>query len=171
MLLPAAHGKRDSMSRLAKSTGMTVLFFAIGAGSASATGWQHIGNVQRIEKLQDGVELTAGSAKVRITVFRDGIIRIRLAPHGSFPKDFSWAVIESPQPPAIGIQDSKSDLRMTVGRVVVIVKKTPLLVTFSDSDGNVLLADEPSLPMAWDGNYIHSWKRMPAEEYYFGLGD
>ena len=60
---------------------------------------------------------------------------------------------------------------MTVGRVVVIVKKTPLLITFADSAGNVLLADEPSLPMAWDGTYIHVWKRMPSEESYFGLGD
>ena len=140
-------------------------------GSVAATGWQHIGNVQRVEKLQDGVELTAGSAKVRITAFRDGVIRLRLAPQGTFAKDFSWAVIESPEPPAINVEDGKSELRMTAGRVVVIVKKAPLLITFADAAGNVLLADEPSLPMAWDGSYIHSWKRMPAEESYFGLGD
>ena len=144
---------------------------ALVAGSASAIGWQHVGNVQRVEKLPDGVELTAGVAKVRITAFRDGVIRVRLAPQGTFAQDFSWAVIESPQPPAVNVEDSKTELRITAGRVVVIVKKSPLLITFADASGKVLLADEPSLPMAWDGTYIHSWKRMPPEESYFGLGD
>jgi alpha-glucosidase len=158
------------MPRLASWTAIGLLFCAISTRTA-ATGWQHIGNVQRVEKLQDGVQLTAGSAKVRITAFRDGLIRVRLAPQGSFPKDFSWAVIESPDPPAFNVEDGKAELRMMVGRVVVIVKKMPLLITFADSTGSVLLADEPSLPMAWDGTYIHAWKRMPSEEGYYGLGD
>jgi hypothetical protein len=38
------------------------------------------------------VELTAGSAKVLITAFRDRVLRVRLAPNGNFPKEFSWAV-------------------------------------------------------------------------------
>jgi alpha-glucosidase len=159
------------MPRLANWSGVTLLLCAISASNAAATGWQHIGNVQRVEKLKDGVELTAGPAKLRVTVFRDGVIRVRLAPQGSFPKDSSWAVVETPDPPAFSVEDGKNELRMTAGRVVVIVKKTPLLVTFADSEGNVLLADEPSLPMAWDGSYIHAWKRMPSEENYFGLGD
>ena len=159
------------MSRLAKWCGVGLLLCAASPYGAAATGWQHIGNVQRVEKLKDGVELTAGSAKLRITAFRDGVIRVRLAPQGSFPKDFSWAVIETPDPPAIKIEDSKNELHLTAGPVVVIVKKTPLLISFADSSGNVLFADEPSLPMAWDGTYIHAWKRMPADENYFGLGD
>lgn len=159
------------MPRLASWTGIGLLFCATSSASASATGWQHIGNVQRVEKLQDGVELTAGSAKLRITAFRDGVIRVRLAPQGTFPKDFSWAVIESPEPSAFKVEDGEAELRMTVGRVVVILKKSPLLIAFADLAGNVLLADEPSLPMAWDGSCIHAWKRMPSEENYFGLGD
>jgi alpha-glucosidase len=159
------------MPRLASWTGIGLLVCAISGGSTAATGWQHIGNVQHVEKLQDGVELTAGSAKVRITAFRDGVIRVRLAPQGSFPKDFSWAVIEPPEPPAINVEDSKAELRMAVGRVVVIVKKTPLLIAFADAAGNVLLAEQPSLPMASDGTYIHAWMQMPSDENYFGLGD
>ncbi len=159
------------MSRLVRFSAIGCLLCAMGATSAGANGWQHIGNVQRVEKLPNGVELTAGPAKLRITAFRDGIIRVRLAPQGSFPKDFSWAVIESPEPPPVKIEDGKTELRMTVGRVVVAVKKAPLLVTFEDSAGKILLADEPSLPMAWNGTYIHVWKHMPLEEDYFGLGD
>jgi len=35
-----------------------------------AQGWQHMGAVQKVEKLPDGLELTSGKAKVRLTVFR-----------------------------------------------------------------------------------------------------
>jgi alpha-glucosidase len=159
------------MGRFIRRAGICLLLCVLGTSGAAATGWQHIGNVQRVEKLPDGVELTAGSAKLRITAFREGLIRVRLSPHGSFPKDLSWAVIESPDPPRFTVDDGKTELRMTAGRAVVIVKKSPLLVTFTDLAGNVLLADEPSLPMAWDGSYLQVWKRMPADENYFGLGD
>ena len=53
--------------------------------SLGAQGWQHLGAVRHVEQLPDGVELTAGSAKVRITAFRDGVVRVRLAPKGDFP--------------------------------------------------------------------------------------
>src|SRR5580704_19422772 len=106
------------MSQLAKRSAMGLLVCAFSISSAAASGWQHIGNVQRVEKLRDGVELTAGSARLRITAFRDGVIRVRLAPQGSFPKDFSWAVIETPGPPAISVEDGKNELRMAAGRVV-----------------------------------------------------
>src|SRR5438477_3753290 len=83
-----------------------------------AQGWQHVGSVQKVEKLSDGVELTSGKAKVRVTVFRDGVFRVRVAQTGMFPKDFSWAVIETPEPPAVKIDDSKDDVRVTSGNTI-----------------------------------------------------
>src|SRR5882762_7870352 len=61
------------MTGLARRIGIGLLASALGCGIAVAQGWQHVGKVQRVEKLKDGVELIAGSAKVRVTVFRDGI--------------------------------------------------------------------------------------------------
>src|SRR5271156_3598338 len=124
--------------------------FGLASGTA-AQGWQPLGDVTKLEKLADGVELTAGAAKVRATAVGDGIFRVRVAASGTFPKDFSWAVIAPPAPPPIVIEDGKSEVRMTAGSAVVIVQKTPLLIRFADLQGNVLLADEPTLPMAWDG--------------------
>jgi len=144
---------------------------ALGSGLAFAQGWQHLGNVQRVEKLKDGVELTAGTAKVRVTAFRDGVFRVRVAPNGTFPKDFSWAVIESPEPPAVKFEENQKEIRIAAGSVVAIVQRSPLLINFTDAAGNVLLADEPSFPMAWSGRRVHAWKKMPADENYFGLGD
>jgi len=141
-----------------------------GANSV-AQGWQHIGNVQRVTKLSDGVELLAGKAKVRVTALREGVFRVRVAPDGNFAKDFSWAVVEQAQAPAVKIEDAPDAVKVSAGNVIVRVKKAPLLIDFLDAAENVVLADEPSLPMAWQSGQIHVWKKMPPNESYFGLGD
>jgi alpha-glucosidase len=151
----------------------TLILFAVAAtcAPALAEGWQHLGTVQHVEKLPDGVELSAGTAKVRITAFRDGVIRVRVAPQGAFPKDFSWAVIETSEVPPVRVEDAKDDVRLLAGSVNVIIHKSPLLISFSDSQGRVVLEDEPTLPMASNGRRIRIWKKMPVDESYFGLGD
>ena len=159
------------MRVFARRIGMGLLACALGGGAALAQGWQHIGKVQRVERLKDGIELTAGTAKVRVTVFRDGIFRVRLAPDGNFPKDFSWAMIELPQPPSIKIEENQKEIRLSSGNVIATVQRAPVLISFSDAAETVYLADEPSLPMAWNGKRVHVWKKMPADENYYGLGD
>ncbi len=159
------------MTRFARRLGIGLLASSLGCGIALAQGWQHLGKVQRVEKLKDGVELTAGAAKVRLTVFRDGVFRVRVAPNGTFPKDSSWAVIASPEPPAFKIEETLKEIRISAGSIVATAQRSPLLINFSDAAGNVLLADEPSLPMAWNGQRVHAWKKMPTDENYYGLGD
>ena len=159
------------MSALVRRIGISFLVCALGGEIARAQGWHHIGNIQHVEKLKDGVELTAGTAKVRLTAFRNGIFHVRLASNGNFAKDYSWAVVESPEPPSVKTEENEKELRLAAGDVIATVQKSPLLISFSDRSGNVLLADEPRLPMAWDGPRVHVWKKMPADENYYGLGD
>ena len=121
---------------------------------------QHIGNVPQVGIRKDGVELTTAAAKVRITAVREGVIRVRVAPDGTLAKDSSWAVIETPEPPPIKVEDGKDELRMTAAGVVLLVNKAPLLIRFTDAGGNVLLEDEPSLPMAWSGKSVRAWNTM-----------
>jgi alpha-glucosidase len=164
------------MTALIKRLAAVLFLAGISCASALADGWQHLGPVQRVEKLKDGVELLAGKSKIRITQVHDGVLRVRVARDGVFPQDFSWAraddhldFTEALSP--IQIDDATSETKMTAGRVSVLIKKSPLLITFADTAGNILLADEPTLPMAWNGSRIRIWKKMPPDENYYGLGD
>jgi alpha-glucosidase len=166
------------MRPVVRCMGVGLLVCALGSAPGLAQGWQHIGKVVGVdtikEGLQDGVELTAGQTRVRVTQFYNGVIRVRVAPNGHFPKDFSWALAETPLNYVSGpvqIHDEKNEVKMIAGSVHVSIAKSPLLITFSDASGNVLLADEPSLPMAWDGSRVRVWKQMPPDENYYGLGD
>src|ERR1700751_2447376 len=157
--------------RISRRLLLPVIFALPAPVAVLAQGWQHIGNVQKVEKLPDGVELTAGKAKVRVTVFRDGIFRVRVAQAGAFPKDFSWAVIEAPEPPAVKVDDAKDEVRVSAGNIVARIHKSPLLVDFQRDTGDVLVADDSHLPMAWENGRVHVWKKMPEDEGYYGLGD
>jgi alpha-glucosidase len=157
--------------RISRRLLLPVIFVLLAPVALLAQGWQHIGNVQKVEKLPDGVELTASKAKVRVTVFRDGIFRVRVAQAGTFPKDFSWAVIETPEPPAVKVDDAKDEVRVTAGNIVARIHKSPLLVDFQRDTGDVLVADDNDLPMAWEDGRVHVWKKMPESEGYYGLGD
>jgi alpha-glucosidase len=150
---------------------LPVLLALLAPVALFAQGWQHIGSVQRVEKLPDGVELTAGKTKVRVTVFRGGIFRVRVAPAGTFPKDFSWAVVETPEPPATKVDDAKEEVRVTSGNIVARIQKSPLLIDFQRDTGDVLVADDSDFPMAWENGRVQVWKKMPEDEGYYGLGD
>ena len=41
----------------------------LASGHAWAAGWEHLGNVDRVQELKDGVELSAGKARIRVTFF------------------------------------------------------------------------------------------------------
>ena len=138
---------------------------------AKSQGWQHITNIDRVESRKDGVELTAGKARVGVTFFRPSIVRVRVAPNGIFAKDSSWAIIEPPEPPPVTVQDGAEQIRVSSGDTVVVIQKKPLLINFTDSRGNTVLADEPSLPMAWDGARVSVWKKLQLRENFYGLGD
>src|ERR1700745_4170337 len=157
--------------RISRRLLLPVIFALPAPVAVLAQGWQHIGSVQKVEKLPDGVELTAGKAKVRVTAFRDGIFRVRVAQTGVFPKDFSWAVIEASEPPAVKMDDAKDEVRLSSGTIVARIHKSPLLIDFQRDTGDVLVADDSNLPMAWENGRIQAGKKMPAHESYEGLGD
>src|SRR5215472_18349714 len=101
-LQPSETIRRMDMRELVRWLGTGLLLCAMGSAGVLAQGWQHIGKVERVEVfkdgIQDGAELTAGKAKVRITRVSNGIMRVRVAPNGHFPKDFSWALAATPWP-------------------------------------------------------------------------
>src|SRR5262245_41127357 len=65
---------------------------------ARAQGWRHVGEVDRVEEVTDGVVVSSGPARVRVSAYADGVFRVRLAPAGAFDGDASWAVVQPSAP-------------------------------------------------------------------------
>jgi alpha-glucosidase len=134
--------------------------------------WHHLSEVTHVEILPDGVELQARPAAVRVTAVSNSVIRVRLAPDGKFPRDFSWAVLSSNGVlPRVTVQQSTQHVEFATSGIKVRIAKSPLRIAFLDLADHVLSQDAPDRGMAWDGSEVRVWKTMPPDEFYFGLGD
>jgi alpha-glucosidase len=151
---------------------LTLLVACLIVVPALAAGWEHLGAATQLKSIPGGVELSAGRAGVRVTAVRESIFRVRLAPTGSFPADFSWAVVPSTEPaPAVSVKDSPQAVELTTSQLRVRIQKSSLIVAFLDASGNVIAQDEPRHPMGWNGAEVRAWHTMPLDAYYYGLGD
>src|SRR5215467_13858931 len=56
------------------------------------------------EVLQDGLQIQAGSATLRITALRDDIIRMRISPTATLPEDASWAVLPESRTKTVSVR-------------------------------------------------------------------
>ena len=142
------------------------------AHCAFASGWQPLGNVSKVAVLPDGVDLTVGTAHVRIVALSSNIVRLRYAPHGTFPPDHSFALVSSDRKaPKVRVRDENNSVQVDAGDVRVAIRKSPLRITFEDSSGTTVLQEHPDYPVSFNGTSFHVWESMPEDEHYFGLGD
>src|SRR6202008_1555544 len=99
------------------------------------------------------LELTAHSARVRITALAPNVIRLRYAPEGSFPPDHSFAVLPDvfPNAPTIQINDSADTVTLATADLQVRIQKSPLRTSFLDATGRVISQDDPRYPVSFNG--------------------
>lgn len=144
--------------------------------SAARAEWRAAGDVRSFVQQTDGVvlKLTSG-ASVAVT-FRDlETVRVRLAPSGTFERDFSYAV-ESKDRKTVKatITETSDEIRISsLNGATVVIKRRPFLVTVLDDAGRVVVEDDPARPVAFDtatGAVECSKKRVEWETYY-GLGE
>jgi alpha-glucosidase len=143
------------------------------AASASLRAqWQTIGNLDSYQVQENNVVLSSGPSVVQITLLAQDLIRVRLAPSGSFAPDYSWAVIKTDWPilkPEV--IDGVDNLRVATSELAVVVQKRPLRLSFFDRQGRLLNRDDESLGMCWSGAAVRAWKEMPLTENYYGFGE
>lgn len=138
--------------------------------------WRAAGDVRSLVRQADGVVVTLTSgARVAVT-FRDlEAVRVRLAPSGTFERDFSYA-IESKDRKTVKatITETSDEIRISsLDGATVVIKRRPFLVTVLDDGGSVVVEDDPARPVAFDtatGAVECSKKRVEWETYY-GLGE
>lgn len=135
--------------------------------------WRSLANVSSVQQLPNGVELSAETARVRITALSPNVVRVRYAPQGTFPAEHSFAVLPNAFPDAakVQIKDAADAVILDTGTLQAKIAKKPLRVMFLDANGKTISEDKPDYPVSFNGRAFHVWKSMPLEEHYFGLGD
>ena len=121
--------------------------------------------------------LDYGGPRVAITVLTDRLIRVRLAPEGTFAARRSWAVAraddEFPEA-SFEIEESGQALVLRTASLTVRIKRERGNLSFTDAQGQPFCADEAG--MQWNQNTagpqrIACAKRIEADEHFFGFGE
>lgn len=137
------------------------------------TQWQSIGAADSVSfPTPQEVVLYSGSALLHVAVLTPELIRVRLAPTGTFEADVSWAVVKTDWPRLHPqVLDRPHHVTINTSGVSVQISKDPIRLTFYDADGMVLNEDHHGKGMAWSGREVRVWKVMPQEEHYLGFGE
>lgn len=122
---------------------------------------------------QDGVDIQAGGASMRITALRDDVIRVRITPGTIFPEDASWAVLAGARAKTVDVQpiQEAAAVGFRTASLDVRVERSPLRLVVRDLSGNVISADAVGRPAKFQLGGFSVYKTMSSDEHYFGLGD
>ena len=137
---------------------------------------KYLGIPNNAEKTGNKIYFSDGDAKVEVTVVTDEIIRIRLAPHGVFLEEFSYAVPKlERQAPEFELLETEFEFLVSTRVVNCHIRKKDFFISFSDKNNHVTSTD--AVPMHWEENvkfggyYVFCTKTCQTEESFFGLGD
>ncbi|WP_129716514.1 glycoside hydrolase family 31 protein [Pedobacter sp. SYP-B3415] len=138
---------------------------------------QYLGAVRSVRKEGNRFYFTDGDAKVEIRVVSDEIIRVRVAPHGVFLDDFSYAVPEVDQKVIVfRMSEDESRYAIATNTITCFVNKSDFHVSFADNVSSQIMSEDAA-PMHWEENtefggyYVFATKKCNREENFFGLGD
>src|SRR4051812_15528259 len=117
-----------------------------------------------------------GDAKVEVLVVSDQIIRVRMAPHGVFLADFSYAVPNSEQRVTVfNLTENDEAYHVATDTVTCIINKKNFHISFANQHEEVISEDASA--MHWEENrdfggyYVYCTKKSTSGESFFGLGD
>ncbi|MBI3788913.1 MAG: glycoside hydrolase family 31 protein, partial [Ignavibacteriales bacterium] len=135
--------------------------------------WQSVGYVSsyRVEE-PNSILVQAGRSALHISLLAPDLVRIRLAPNGAFASDQSVAIVKRDwQGIKPIVTQTPAEIRIATSEITVVVKKSPLRISFLDHEGNIINQDDREHGMSWDGKAVRVWKDMPVNENYYGFGE
>src|SRR5690606_7725521 len=111
--------------------------------SAQSSQFQSLGNLKSYQLTPNGLSLITSLGKAEVTVYSEGIIRIRIV-KDDCTEPFSYAVIMKPQQLKPEFNETPEKLTLRTGLLLVEIYRAPLRFAFYSPDGQLLNADDPS---------------------------
>jgi len=137
---------------------------------------KYLGSVLKVTQNGNRFYFSDADAKVEVIVVTDDIIRVRLAPHGVFLEEFSYAVNKIDHRVSVfSLDETDAEYVVSTNRVNCHIRKQDFHISFSDSESHITSAD--AKPMHWEENvqfggyYVYATKECHPGESFFGLGD
>lgn len=135
------------------------------------------GGVRAFQRVGGALVLDGDSARLTITPLTDRIIRIRLAPSGTFAPRRSWAVAQPDEafPGAPwALEAGEETIQLRTGALAVYVARGSGALHFTDAAGRAFCADAEGAhwsPAAASPATVGWTKRIEPGEHFYGFGE
>jgi alpha-glucosidase len=128
------------------------------------------GNVVSAKITGQSVAIKTTGAFVDVAVYSPTIVRVRMDKQ-PLRKDFSYAVIASPESTKTNITQTTADITFVTDSLKAVITKTPYSISFYNNAGQVISEDEKGLTTSWVGEEVTTYKKMQEGERFIGLGE
>lgn len=138
-----------------------------------STPWLTLKAVQGVTQDEQGVEIDCGGPRLRIRVLAPNLIRVRLAPQGKFKPRRSWAVTRDDREWSVvpfQVQETATRIEIKTEALGLHIHRDPCRLECFDSEGQPF-AQDTALNMGWRTGAVATWKRIEADEHFYGLGE
>jgi alpha-glucosidase len=135
--------------------------------------WQTAGTVQAVQWEDRSLFCHCEQAILLITVLAPNLIRVQLSPTGAFTARRSWAVTKPDHEWAdvdVQMQETDEAIVLKTDVMRVQVQRSPCRITCFDHDGKPF-AQDAERGMGWSASGIAAWKKIEAEEHFYGFGE
>jgi len=168
------HLRRSRSCALVRA-GSLALLAAVWVVRADAQ-YTYIGNITAYTQDGSTVTFTCGTQRVKVTVFAPDMVRVRMSDAaGNFAARFGEEpyMIRKYDWPAVPFTftDQGTYYRILTAALDVRIQKSPFIVSFYDTAGNLISKDHNTNRMGWGTGGVYCGKEMAAGEEFFGLGE
>jgi alpha-glucosidase len=138
---------------------------------------RYLSAVSKVKEDGNKFFFSDGQASVEVRVVSDEIIRVRMAPHGVFLQDFSYAVpVVDQKVTTFHLEEKETHYAISTNTLSCNVRKKDFCISFTDINSQQVMSEDEA-PMHWEENvdfggyYVFATKKCMPEESFYGLGD
>jgi alpha-D-xyloside xylohydrolase len=96
-----------------------------------------------VQRIQNGIQLTAGNLNVKVQFYAEGTVRILKWPTGGTSEKLSLSVVQKDLPQLdLQIDEGPANVTLTSAQVKLLVSKTDGSIQFLDRDGRTVLNEQ-----------------------------
>ncbi|HLO50582.1 MAG TPA: TIM-barrel domain-containing protein, partial [Kamptonema sp.] len=133
--------------------------------------WSTIEAVQSINKTDRTIDFNCGEASLSLSVLAPNLIRVRISPTGEFRAqshsvmldDENWSIVP------FDVRETAENVVIETAQISVSVKRDRATIECFDKSG-IPFASDTASATAWRTGAIANWKRIEADEHFYGFG-
>ncbi|MBE9181665.1 glycoside hydrolase family 31 protein [Oculatella sp. LEGE 06141] len=144
-----------------------------GQQPAAEQSWSGVEQIVSVERVERGILCDCDGPRLSLSVLAPNLVRVRFAPAGEFMPRRSWAVTPADEEwnsVPFDVNETDDTIVLTTEQVRICIHRNPCRIECFDRADRPFAADT-GLHMGWHMGAIAGWKRIEADEHFYGFGE